>query len=960
MDSGGHTAYIRNVFITPANDKVITVAEDKSVRIWDIKSRTTLKTLRFPSGLGEEGALKTAALSSKGRLAVAGSPVTNAKGNPGANSIYLINVDTGALAKSINVAGEIQSVHFSSDGKYVAALCEVMEGKETRVIEGQKVTVIGVRPIVQVFDANTGATIFANLQVGQFAQEIRFSPENKSQVLAVLMDAEKSGTILVADLRNPSRNFTLDAKDIKPNTIAWSNDGRHLAAGGSTGEIKVFDIANKSLAKTLPKHLHKGKPVGVNSLQFTAGDSGILLGGTENWAGIIDLGSGNVKAKCTEHTNFVTAVGCSTDGKYVASCGGNAYETYIWDPSNGKIVTKLCGAGKAIWGIGWSQDGKSIGWGTKDKDDDVHGNFPLEHIFRLDDFGPGGPAFLKKFQQSQDTDDTFRAERVPGITKTGEHVIGVKFQAGKNGQPHLVAIKDEVLYSVSILPNRGKAVLGGAHGLYLIDLQTLDFKPFVGATGSTHSIAPSPDGRYFVTGSSDQTIRIWQMEKDEPILSIFVTGRDWVAWTKEGFYACSPQGEKLLSWQVNAGANKLPQLFPASRFRASMYQPAIIKYLIPANTTQLAMALAQKFDKALVGTTSVSDVLPPEVNLDDSVKDDLVIDQESFTVKASAKSAGKQPITAMRLLVDGRPFKGASGVKKFDSPGETGEASWEVPLTPGPHTFSVIAETPVSRGLTRTAKITRKGEVPKPNLYVLAIGVAEYEGRNKLPPFAALDAKKVAEAFQARSKGVFAKIETHILMDKQATKKGIGEGLDWLASKMTSKDVGIVFFSGHGTRDDEGRFHLCPIDLNPRDAIGSCFNGAELKRRLDDMPGRLVAMLNSCHSGEVTEHEPPPRTDSLVQDLSSEDSGVVVMSASLGREYAIGDRRCDAGYFSLAIIEGLEGHGDLNEDGVINLDELDIYAFERVRQLSDGKQHPTTSIPPGVRSFPLATVSAPK
>jgi hypothetical protein len=729
--------------------------------------------------------------------------------------------------------------------------------------------------------------------------------------------------------------------------------------GGQSGEINIYNTSNGNLERTLPKHVDKVKNTTVSAIQiaFLPGDGELVYGGLGGWVGLIDLATNKVKIAFTAHTNTIFAVNCSSDGKMIVTSGGNQNETFVWNPTNGKIISRLCGAGKGIWGIGWSQDGKSIGWGTKNKAEDEEGNCPLEEIFRLDDFGPGGPAFQTRFQQSQTTDEKFSARKRHLLTETGEVILALLIKVWNKDEYAVDLPPGEHIYSVSILPNRGKIVLGGANAIYIMDPQTQEKKVLHGTTGHTLSIAPSPDGKYFVTGSSDQIIRIWKMEEDEPVMSIFIVGRDWIAWTPQGYYACSPHGERLLAWQINNTAYKAPQVFPASRFRPSLYQPAIIKYLIPAGTLPYAMAMAKKFDNALISANSVLDVLPPEANLDASLTDDLIIDKDSIAIKATAKGSAKQPITAMRLLVDGRPFNGKSGVKRFDVPSENAEAAWDVPIAPGPHTFAVIAETPVSKGMTKTTTITRKGEVPKPNLYILSMGISEYAGPNHLPPFAADDAKKVARAFQNRSRELFGNIEVRILTDHEATKKGMREGLDWLASKMTPKDVGIVFYSGHGTRDEQGRFCLCPIDIQPTDHISSCLAGTEFKNRLDEMPGRLVAILNSCHSGEVTEHEkPPPQTDSLVQDLASEDSGVVVMSASLGREYAIGDNRVNAGYFSIAIVEGLDGYADINDDGIVTIDELDKYAYIRVRQLSEGKQNSTTSIPTGIRPFPLGTV----
>jgi hypothetical protein len=484
---------------------------------------------------------------------------------------------------------------------------------------------------------------------------------------------------------------------------------------------------------------------------------------------------------------------------------------------------------------------------------------------------------------------------------------------------------------------------------------------FVGHTGNILCVTPAPDGRLFATGSTDQTIRIWQSGHEDPLLSIFVSGRDWIAWTPQGYYACSGQGERLLAWQVGNEAKKVPVVHPAERFRASMYRPAMLKYVIPAADLGKAMAMAQKYDKALVETTTVADVLPPEVTLEGFGETEVKLEKEKETIsiRASAKST-KQPITAMRLLVDGRPFQGASGVKRFETPKQEAEATWEVPLVPGPHTFAVIADSPVSKGMSKVGLAVRPGPIPKPNLYVLAVGVGDYQGRgiSKLR-HAASDAPLIAKAFQEHSKSVFNTIEVKVLMDKQATKKGIQEGMDWLKSKMTPQDVGIVSFSGHGTRDPFGNFYLCPVDMSPTDDT-SGLSGDEFKKRLENMPGRLIAILDACHAGTVAEKEKPlAQPDNLVRDLTAEDSGVIVMCASAGREFSIEDDRTKAGYYTFGLVEGLAGHADIDGDGYVYVHELDIYATARARQLSGGMQNPTLGRPASIRPFPLAKIEKP-
>ena len=99
------------------------------------------------------------------------------------------------------------------------------------------------------------------------------------------------------------------------------------------------------------------------------------------------------------------------------------------------------------------------------------------------------------------------------------------------------------------------------------------------------------------------------------------------------------------------------------------------------------------------------------------------------------------------------------------------------------------------------------------------------------------------------------------------------------------------------------------------------------------------------------------RTDGLVRDLVAEDSGVIVMCASLGREFALESPLTKAGLYTLSLVEGMNGKADIDGDGIVYINELDLYAGARVKQLSHflgGSQTTTIGKPSGIRPFPIA------
>ena len=85
----------------------------------------------------------------------------------------------------------------------------------------------------------------------------------------------------------------------------------------------------------------------------------------------------------------------------------------------------------------------------------------------------------------------------------------------------------------------------------------------------------------------------------------------------------------------------------------------------------------------------------------------------------------------------------------------------------------------------------------------------------------------------------------------------------------------------------------------------------------------------------------------------TDDYGVIVMCSSMGREESREDDAWGHGAFTRALIEGLRGAADYDHDGSVTLNELDLYVTERVKTLTEGKQHPVTQKPTTIRSFPI-------
>src|SRR5262249_22891507 len=144
----------------------------------------------------------------------------------------------------------------------------------------------------------------------------------------------------------------------------------------------------------------------------------------------------------------------------------------------------------------------------------------------------------------------------------------------------------------------------------------------------------------------------------------------------------------------------------------------------------------------------------------------------------------------------------------------------------------------------------------------------------------------------------------------------------------------------------KGEFYLLPQDVDPNDLPKTGLARAEIKKRMQALPGRILVLLDACHSGAIG-----LLWDDLTRELVDEDCGVIVMCAATPGKVA---REKDGqGIFTRSVVEGLSGKAG-KRDKRVYLHHLQQYVIDRVSDLSKDTQHPIAVVPPWMRPFGLS------
>ena len=138
----------------------------------------------------------------------------------------------------------------------------------------------------------------------------------------------------------------------------------------------------------------------------------------------------------------------------------------------------------------------------------------------------------------------------------------------------------------TLTPDGHNVLSGGQNGelcLYTIDGKTR--ARFIGHTGEIKAVAVSADGRWALSGSNDQTIKLWNLAdvpssgsaEIVPTITLFPTADgEWIAWTPDGFFAASAKGSLSIGYSINQGLAKMAKYVSVDQLYDRFYRPDLI------------------------------------------------------------------------------------------------------------------------------------------------------------------------------------------------------------------------------------------------------------------------------------------------------------------------------------------------------------------------------------------------
>lgn len=938
--------YSLAIAFSPDGQHILAGGDDKMMRLWEVATGKLLLSVQ-----AHADGVATVAFSPDGKTLLTGAQQSVHK----ESMLKLWSRANGSLLKSFpsNNSG-VEYAVFSRDGHQIVtaanstvSLWSAQQGTLLKTFEDMpsQVVALALSPDdSRILVCTTeGTLIQRNVQGGENASPISTVKKEQAQPgLKAAAFNENASAVLTGGWDNVPKLWTvstgqlqkvLDGRSVAVWSVAMSADGTRIVSGGDEPSLRIWDSGSGQILRTMPGHAG-----GTKSVAVSPDGRRILSVGNDGLIKIWDAETASLLKTITAKTPIVNSAAFSPDGRYIVAGGGpddpsgTEGTLTIWATATGEVVREFeiaegeFALTRTIKSVAFSPDGAKI----------ISGGQDLK--LKVWDVASGKAGLALSNRESEIA--------AVAISPDGKRVVSASFQEltvwdAASGALLKTLKHPGWVMSVTFSPD-GKQILTGGedHKVRVWQTETGRLvRTLEGHSGTIRSVAVSADGARIVSGSEDTMIKIWNANNGD-LIATFVAGKEseWLSMAKEGFFAASKNGAQIITVVRDVTVTTIGQVHQA------LFNPDLLRQKLagdPDGEVSKAAAVVD-LSKVLDSGSPPSVAILPLNDRDDKT--------EVVTIQADITDNGKG-IGRIEWRVNGI----TAAVTHPQAQETTSRLTQQLALDPGANAIEVIAYNGAnllaSVPATAIATYEQPSGAAKPLLHVLAVGINTYVDQGwtepgttdaiSFPPLslAANDAHEFAAAIRKAGEQAYESVQVTELVDEKATREGLEKALQRLANDVRPQDTFILYVAAHGVSEN-GRFYLIPQDYQsgPRSLQGNAIGQDQLQ---DWIANRIKArkallLLDTCESGALVSGATRtrigvPASETAVGLLHEATGRPVLTAAAEGRPAFEGFE--SHGVFTWSVLDALK-HGDLNDNGTIELSELAAHVQNQVPLIS--------------------------